>query len=285
MAYNEFKEKFERLEKAARCCKDSGGGGGGGGKVIETTYAELVDLINNGNLEFPATYTFIADVPLYGGTRVWFDAVSANGISSQGLGEFSSVSGNQSFQAYQGPYVINGYVDLGYVSNYNIGDKVLWGGKVWENISGNDGSAISIGALSDDDWVIDNSYIVSTELDIVGYNFADDIITFREDSRNNRVEHSSFVLGNARPISWFRWFDNTCHSNKVINGGILNNISDNAPLHGLVVYGTVGAIDIGATTYLGDNTITREVVRVQGGSSMVRFTDGLGATILANLTD
>ena len=98
-------------------------------------------------------------------------------------------------------------------TNYNTNDTVIFGGKVWKNISGLRGNIIDIYNLSEDWGVIPfNSEDYNIENDEIGYDIDNDCINYRRDKSNNIVEFS---------YNWWDFFENN-----YMNGDMGNSFSN-----------------------------------------------------------
>ena len=98
-------------------------------------------------------------------------------------------------------------------STYNIDDKVIFGGKVWKNLTGNHGNIVDIFTLSNDWEVIPyNETDYNIEFDEIGYDIENDCINYRRDKSNNIVEFS---------YNWWLTFEN-----EYMNGDMENSFSN-----------------------------------------------------------
>lgn len=135
-------------------------------------------------------YTTATGVPTLGGsgTGLEVDIVAVAGVvtsvtisnigSGYVLGDFITIDdGNQdaTFTLFISAYYLyniwDGERPYTNTNKHAIGDKVIWGGYVWENITGLSGSATDIFNLDSDNWAKIN-------YNITDYNFALDIITY-----------------------------------------------------------------------------------------------------------
>jgi hypothetical protein len=90
-------------------------------------------------------------------------------------------------------------------STFDIGDKRIWGGYVWENVTGLNGSPIDDLNL-DNNWskVAYNEVDYNKVLDIIKYDINNDFIFHREDNEYNVVSLSTYNnIGTS--ISLFQW--------------------------------------------------------------------------------
>jgi hypothetical protein len=126
-----------------------------------------------------------------------------------------------------------------YITSYAIGDKVIWGGRVWQNLSGSIGYAYGQGPgdpnfatrLNSEDWSIvdynDTDYtLVANE---IKYEFQRDNISYRADATNKVTCESIYIdysmLG-VNTIKYFPWG----------NYGVVDNTIQNTQLTNFVNY-------------------------------------------------
>jgi len=96
------------------------------------------------------------------------------------------------------------------LQSYSIGEKVIWGGKVWENLTGNVGSSLSEYALDGTNWseVSYNTTDYNEAWNEITYDIDNDFITSRRDYAGNYVEQSFQVYDNEfgeYSIRSFQW--------------------------------------------------------------------------------
>ena len=102
-----------------------------------------------------------------------------------------------------------------YTSSYNVGDKVIWGGRVWTNRSGSIGHTQGSWpntqlTLNDEDWTVvpfnETNYTIVA--DLIEYEFEVDNISYRR-SANNVEVRSSFKIWSDywgyNMIKYFPW--------------------------------------------------------------------------------
>ena len=126
-----------------------------------------------------------------------------------------------------------------YTSSYAIGNKVIWGGRVWQNLSGSVGYAYSEGPgntdfatyLNPEDWAVvaynDTDYtLVANE---IKYEFEVDNISYRADATNKVSSDWQISIDwgwGYNSIKYFPWG----------NYGVINNTFDNVELSNFVNY-------------------------------------------------
>lgn len=155
---------------------------------------------------------------LYGGVDIILTACSVNTFSIEGIGFF-----------YNPNYIINDIWNS--FSTYSINAKTIWGGKVWNNVAGNVGSAIDDFTLNNE-WVevSYNTTYYNLVADEISYNYSMDIITSRKDKNNNVVEfYDDFYILASDAIRFFQWgrdFDGGSGSyNNRVSSSVVNNIN------------------------------------------------------------
>lgn len=99
--------------------------------------------------------------------------------------------------------------------DYSVGDKVAWGGYIWENVNGNVGKATSLFELNNE-WA---KKLYSEEwykkvIDEIVYDFDSDKIIERFESKNNNLVSTDVNRAASKPIAAFMWGSNS---------GIINN--------------------------------------------------------------
>jgi hypothetical protein len=103
-------------------------------------------------------------------------------------------------------------------TTYSIGDKVIWGGKVWENVNGNVGESVDMYTL-DAEWsVIDyNETDYTLVTDEIAYDYVNDYIYFRKDSFNEVTFNYELNYAESS-ITAFPWGGNVflCKINNAI---------------------------------------------------------------------
>ena len=170
------------------------------GKFYVPKYDKNVDRygIFNGYVNVSVT-----DSSYPAGTISYGDAVTTNNGAT---GKFRSVNLIEYVSGDCGTVTemyINGItfnVTSATTSTYNINDKVIFGGKVWKNLTGNHGNIVDIFTLSNDWEVIPyNETDYNIEFDEIGYDIENDCINYRRDKSNNIVEFS---------YNWWFYFEN-----------------------------------------------------------------------------
>lgn len=131
------------------------------------------------------------------------------------------------------------------VPSYAIGDKVIWGGKVWENLTGAVGSATDIFNLDGTNWsvVTYNNTDYDIVWDEIEYDIVNNFITMRRDRANNIVKQTYDewfnVVDDFRAIRLFPWGNDT----KVAGKGLANNSIDGTSYVDLINFKGIQARD------------------------------------------
>jgi len=107
-------------------------------------------------------------------------------------------------------------------TSYNVGDKVNWGGRVWENTSGNLGYSQDRYTLNSGDWdlVPYNDTDYNVVLDAITYDINNDYISSRKDINGNEVDATNLDYNNYfvdNPIKLFQWGNGNVFNNKMID--------------------------------------------------------------------
>lgn len=137
-----------------------------------------------------------------------------------------------------------------YQPNYAIGDKVIWGGRVWVNLNGNLGTVLDNMTL-DSEWelVPFNETDYNKVCDIIGYEISDDHIFFRKD-KMNEVKIVNDLLFFVNSIQRFPWGNSNVFNTKIDNGFIDNLINFNGGYISNLNIGLIGAFNF---EYIGKN--------------------------------
>jgi hypothetical protein len=202
--------------------------------VIEVTKSELDILIENSQLKVNSVYKITEIESWYEyyepTDTVYLTAISNNQLSTKGYGEFYVPKYNMTdvFQGiWKGKFLENGIDKDGNLIPesqpdggqplepiYNIGDKVIWGGLVWRNISGDLGNNKYLwynqdeeteyvfdlhNYLNPEDWelvpVNDIDYII--ERCNIEYDYINDTIIYRENKFGNILKISNYNIYNS----------------------------------------------------------------------------------------
>ena len=107
------------------------------------------------------------------------------------------------------------------IQSYSVGNKVKWGGKVWQNLTGSVGSSSNKYTLDGTNWSViaynETDYIVTW--DEITYDIINDFITSRRDNLGNVVEQSFDNYNNLAgyiAIKDFQWGNTKLISNQCI---------------------------------------------------------------------
>jgi hypothetical protein len=158
----------------------------------------------------------VMSLQLIGGVTDCYNAnyVLADGVDMGLLADISYIVGQSS-----GAIAIINHFNI---LQYNINDTVVWGGRIWKNLTGEIGSTLDIYTLDSTNWELvpagDGVGGYITVVDEINYNYEADAIIYRKDRFNNVV---SFNNGNppiGNPIKAFQWGNERyVYNNKVID--------------------------------------------------------------------
>jgi len=126
------------------------------GATALVTLTELTTLIQNSQLKKGFTYEISGVQPfLYGGTTIWLKAISTSQLEEKGMGKFYVPKYDKEVEGYG--IWLGKLFNAGLVvePTYAINDKVIWGGKVWKNLTGDLGTEV------DQNFVYVNRYFQS----------------------------------------------------------------------------------------------------------------------------
>lgn len=176
---------------------------------ISKTYAELTAMIIAETLISGAFY-YISD------RGITLKALSTSLLSTSGIREMRIVKNTY--------YVIAGINKGVWNSGLTVStsDRVVWGGKVFTNITGSIGSSVDDDDLDATNWLqvstTDDDFYY-TKAFFVTYNFSDDYVSMQQDDRYNVFYQTS--SGNIERSDWGNEniYNNTCW-------GIYNNSND-----------------------------------------------------------
>lgn len=142
---------------------------------------------------------------------------------------------------YGANYGGSAVVEVTSVATYAIGDKVIWGGKVWVNTTGNRGFFNDDLTLNTEDWEVQPytapDYILA--VDPIKYDWANNmIIGRREDIGDNEVYSSLQSInenGNENPIKYFQWGNPYLYntSSGIGSQRIINSFNKNINFRGI----------------------------------------------------
>jgi hypothetical protein len=175
---------------------------------IELTYTEALALLGSGGVVDGKRYLVTGfDVELYGGTDILVSGLPNNQFSTSGYGKF-----------YNPRYDSISVWNLN--STYSIDDLVIYGGKVWKNLTGSLGELNDIFVLDNTNWElqddytnIDHYFAVWDQVEL-GFSDNDYCINSRYDSyRNNYVRvgqldregNDRWFFCGVNPITAFGW--------------------------------------------------------------------------------
>lgn len=137
-----------------------------------------------------------------------------------------------------------------YRPNYTVGDKVIWGGRVWVNLNGNLGSSVDNMTL-DSEWELIpfNEIDYTRECDVIGYEIDSDHIFYRK-NRQAEITYVSELLSFGNSIQKFPWGNFNIFLVNIYNGFINNLINFNGKTFLNLNIGLLGYFDF---IFTGDN--------------------------------
>jgi len=203
--------------------------------IISDTYSNLQSLRSSDSLLTGKRY-YITD------RKIWVDAIGGSTFSSSGLRQ-QTILDNSAY----------GTIDLWNPSlTPSIGDKVRWGGKLWENVNGLIGSKSDNSSL-DPEWnLLTSDPLYVEKIFTIEYNFINDRIGNQSDDRGNIVivnfDYDDFTLITD-------WGDESIVGNITI--GIFNNVSNSITgniLHTYIYENVVGYISRNTGSVIANNT-------------------------------
>jgi hypothetical protein len=182
--------------------------------IISDTYANLQSLRSSDSLLTGYRY-YITD------RKIWVDAIGGSTFSSSALRQQTILDNS----AYSTINLWNSSLTP------NIGDKVRWGGKLWENVNGLVGSKGDNSSL-DTEWdLLTSDPLYVEKIFTIEYNFINDRIGNQSDDRGNivlvNIDYDDFTLITD-------WGDENIKGNITI--GIFNNVSNSIDGNMLSVY-------------------------------------------------
>ena len=269
------------------------GGGTTGESYIAVTKTQLDTYITNSTLK-PGVLYGITEAErwmLLGDSTdtLYLRAISTNQLETKGTGKFFVPKYDQTLQGYG---IWQGEVYAAFPTTvtepvYAVDDTVIWGGKLWKNLTGLLGSKIDIYTLSEDWEVIPFDEVnYNVRFDKIEYDYQNDMIIYRKDNNGNEISTSyqdwtikeynfgsnllNYSLWNSLKIyQWGNEFDSNlnkgCGLNIVTNsileclntcGNIHSNVLNNGNIHSNVLewgYITYNTLENGG--YIDSNTL------------------------------
>lgn len=204
---------------------------------LETlSYGDFLDLIDSGDIINNMKYLITGfDVDLFGGNDIIVSGLPNNEFTKNGIGKF-----------YNPRYdIINVW---NFNSSYSIDNLVIYGGKVWKNLTGDTGSIDGFPFTLDSNWLFmddftntDHYTVVWDEIEICLSN-GDYCINSRYNcATNNYVRVGQLGEGNDRwffcgvnPLSVFGWGNNNIND-CTIKDSFFNclNVMGNTEIYGV----------------------------------------------------
>ncbi len=196
-----------------------------GGGIVSVTKSELLALRNAFNLA-PGKFYLVTDADPDGFFQVIIMAATINELCLQGC----IIVKVPDYQQENGSNLGIWTPSLTPAAN----NKVIWGGKMWVNMTGNVGTAVDDFNLDSVNWQFSPpnvGEVYATEVDAIHYDATPANVTQwnvvkREDKRGNSVKGIITGGGAApqNPITFFQWGRDSVTGNEV-SFAILNNIN------------------------------------------------------------
>jgi hypothetical protein len=208
------------------------------GNFLTKTKAEIDTLILADELIPLMTYEITGvDVALYGGNTIYIQAINGNTLEFDGVGKFFNPKYDKA---------INGFGIWKDYNSYAINGKAIWGGKLWNNLTGVVGSSLDIFNLDATNWaaIAFNAIDYNVAYDKIKYDYANDLIVYRNEQNSNIVSTSKnnidfFVFNfDLNPIASFQ-FGNVFDINFEKGIGtqtITNSLNENINFKGSAQY-------------------------------------------------
>lgn len=212
-----------------------------GAGVVSTTYLSLKTLYDAGNLVPGAIYKITDYTSAYrSGEPIWIEAVTNKNFSNEGLRQMRIVKNTY--------YTVSG-ANKGVWKNtlsVAVNNIVVWGGRVFKNLTGSVGSSTNDWTLDATNWLPialnDNTYYEDKIFDIkftfYDFDFGGFYITEQSDNMGNVIcNDNGAVWGDDAGLSMTDWGNINIINNKV-KVGIYNN-SNNGIISGNKIYGFI----------------------------------------------
>ncbi|MDD5358440.1 MAG: hypothetical protein PHX80_04785 [Candidatus Nanoarchaeia archaeon] len=252
------------------------GGGSSYSPITDIGYLDFIALLGASGLT-AGTFYKIADL---GDKWIMFQALSTNQLAIDGLRCMICPS---DYTAETDAY---GNVWLGIWRSTltpSAGDLVIWGGKVWENLTGAVGTSDGDYALDNVNWLVINKNSYSnheyTEV-ILGCNFDFNTYIFLKqwDNKGNVVHYN--VDGGIQGMNYTDW--NCAGIEDNISYGIYNNIVPNISGN-VLLYGAIINNDV--TLLINNNIISNGDIRDNSGQGYISYNKVYSITDNTNVGD
>ncbi len=171
--------------------------GGASENYIEVTKTELDNLIASSQLSKSSLYKISGVNPtLYGGTTIFLTAIENNKLSTDGYGIFYNPKYDKSIDGFG---IVKDYYHIFWDTEshtesgvYNIGDRVIWGGKHWNCIS----PTLVDTKYIFDKFSLDTAYFEEIPFNETDYNVVHDKIKYdyEHDLIVERIEQNSNIV-------------------------------------------------------------------------------------------
>ena len=191
--------------------------------ITDIAYADALALITGPGLNKGKFYKIL------GGTRINENSGTSGSIILQAIDTTTFASDGYlvtRLPRYQdiGSSIIGIWTSL---VTPSINNLYIYNGGVYKNLTGTNDTAPTIDVIN---WILISSALSNykTETDYIHYDFINDWIYYREDSRGNRYCFSRSNGASINGIDTFQWGNDAVYSNTIDNG-IINNINNVTP--------------------------------------------------------
>lgn len=216
----------------------------GAGNVTWGQSAASLNLVTTDRLTFAGlgpsfsvdtTYVITnADFNLYGGTEIYLTTNSKGILNEDGVGKFYNPKYDQN---------VLGFGIFSTSSTYAIGNKTIWGGFVWQSLTGVTGTVSDVFSLDNTKWAKVPFDLVNYNVsyDKIKYDWQNDMIVYRNEKNSNivstnRANIDTFKSINTlfNPIKAFQW--GNVYSFSTLKGigiqNIINSYNENINFRG-----------------------------------------------------
>ena len=207
-------------------------GSGTDGTSVTTDFIAFKSDYLNKILTKSSTYRILgADRDLYGGTEIFLSVDAYGNVIEESMyGKFYTPIYNKNLAGF----------GIWTPSNlYALNSKTIWGGYLWNNITGETGTSVDIFNL-DSNWVLLTDYgYYNTSYDTIKYDILNDRIYYRNDGSNvvststQNINYWINDMGLYNPIKVFQWGNIYNDVNGIGNNNIINSYNENINYRGL----------------------------------------------------
>ena len=205
------------------------------GAAITITNGEAIDLMNTSGVIRGAYYVITNVHPgLYGSASNFTYGLDGTDIILEGLDE-THFSTNGYGKFYNPNYGSFSMWDSG--ASYSVGNIAIFGGQVWESVTGNPGASLNQGQYDsssfislDENWSVigcTNSEYYNIAWDEIEYDVTVDFITSRYEALNNNLVNNAsrtfWFYCEINPIQSFKWGTPLGIGNNITNCTVIDS--------------------------------------------------------------